>query len=314
MWSTFTSKFQKQYGIRLQETVLEPAQEDAHLQQRKDDEASEANSIGNYTGIAQGTCIGPRVPSLSTTGRPRARSRSRGRLAASRECMYQSEEARLNRELETYMLQPETKRMPRRPVPKPRPRPPPTFTRLRNTMWMDGGLAFGRICRTEFLRTQLFLVSGGLGWKRPAQRFRMNILLNVFTENKVRSNVEFLHKNLQKAMGGKFWRRFRKSNDNSSSRRTSIYKRVRSHPEFAGLQKSALGWVRAMEVRHQWFNGGATSMVHRFHRTNPVVVLAASCKSGKHRSVGLIRGVAEAQEERGVSVIQIDTASTFQPQ
>ena len=43
MWSTFTSKFQKQYDIRLQETVLEPAQEDAHLQE----EATKANEISD---------------------------------------------------------------------------------------------------------------------------------------------------------------------------------------------------------------------------------------------------------------------------
>ena len=163
-------------------------------------------------------------------------------------------------------------------------------------MWYGGELSHG-----EFKRAQLYLVSGGIGRHREAERDKFNALIR---EGDL-CTCRFFHLPLIKRMKGHI-----RDGEHASARMDMVYRRVVSLPAFQALHVEALHWVRnSIGQKNQLFHREAYAF-------EPIVVLAVSCKSGMHRSVGMIRSVAEATDKLTPPVrsLQIDTASTFQPQ
>ena len=157
------------------------------------------------------------------------------------------------------------------------------------------GRGYGHyLTRQAFTHSKVILISGGVGkydGDRSTQAEKFEKLLN---DSTALERCCLRRRDIQKIM-------HRSDSDDyirGSARDDHVYYSIRNGNKFQQILDEEVEWICG----------------NIFSTSIEKVVLAISCRSGKHRSVGIIRGIAESLQERGLQfqVIQLDTADMNQ--
>ena len=181
----------------------------------------------------------------------------------------------------------ERERSPRRRA-EPTPPPPVSMQCLQSVSHRIGVGHGNYLTWTDFSEAKIILVSGGIGRSagdRPQERQNFE---NILWAGTCLERSCLRRRDIQ----GIIHRTDDADRRTASSRNDAVYNSIRQHPKFQSVIDAEVAWIQA----------------NVFCGSLEKVLLGISCRSGKHRSIAVIRSIADTMPGSW-RVVQLDTAA-----